>query len=756
MPKKPRSSPSNKVTRIMTSVMETIQANVNFDNLRIKKNAKVPTIIIKDNENRKTDSYPLLGERYIIGRSSRDCDIILRNDLVSKLHCIIEKDRKKSSVFVIRDKDSANGIYYGKKRCKNLSLRHGDKITLGPPELQNVVEIRYDYPPRLWVLIFRYFLFSVAGIITLILLWVGSQWLRYEVDPLPQGVTGPVVIYSDDGKTPLTPKVTATHKELESLSDFSPYLRQALIASEDSRFYWHFGVDPIGVARALQVNRQEAGVSQGASTLTQQVARSLFPDVGRENTIARKIREIMVASKLEAYYSKDKILKTYLNRVYLGVNSYGFEDASQFYFDKSATSLNLNEAATLVAILPAPNAYNPVQNYDKAVKNRNLVLDRMYKLGMISEDENKRASRSRIIVSPKARQRFSEIIAPYFYGYIFEELDEVLGYDVAKEGDFIIETALNPEIQKEAENAIKEHINSNGRANNFSQGAMVTLDTKTGEIIALVGGKDYGESQFNRATQAQRQPGSTFKVFAYSAALEQGISPYKTYSCASLRWGGFTYKPCERSGGNVNMVRGMAQSENAIALRVARNVGLNKVVEMAKSLGVKSELKEVPGLVLGQSETNVLEMTGAYAAIANQGVWNRPHGIKTIRDGRDCQDINNEKTCRLIYVFNQDKTERTQAISQKVAQNMDMMMKEVVTSGTGRNASIGLQEAGKTGTTNKGVDLWFIGYISSKNVATGIWLGNDDNSPTGSSSSQAASLWNKYMKKIVPMLSPEK
>jgi 1A family penicillin-binding protein len=741
MTKKSRLSSSNGFTEMMTGVLKTIQANLNFQALRLKKGAKVPEIKVKNGENGPVKVYHLLGDRYVIGRSSRACDIILHSSIVSQIHCTIEKDPHKPSTFIVKDQNSTNGIYLGKNRYKSLPLRHGDQITLGPPELQDAIEISYNYPPPLWILIVRHGLYGLAIAFGLIMLAIATQWSKYQVFPLPDGVAGPVVIYSDDGQTPLRPRISSTHRELERLRDFSPYLVQAVIASEDSRYYWHLGVDPLGILRALLINYQKDGFKQGASTITQQLARSIFPAVGRENTLERKGREMLVALKLEAVYSKDEILKTYLNRVYLGVNNYGFEDAAQFYFDKSAAELDINEAATLVAILPAPNAYNPVQDYSTTVSLRNRVLQRMYELGMITQEESKRARRSRIEISPKARQTFSKITAPYFYSHVFQELNDLLGEDLAKEGDFIIETALNPTIQAKAEMVLKEHLQTYGRQYRFSQGSIVILNSKTGEILALVGGENYSQSQFNRGTQAQRQPGSTFKVFAYAAALEKGISPYQTYSCAPLRWQAVSYQPCERSSGNIDMFQGMAQSENTIALRVAQNVGLDRVIEMARRLGIKSKLAQVPGLVLGQSEVNVLEITGAYAAFANQGVWNRPHGIKVIRDGRDCQDYSNYQTCRVIYTFNQDRHETKKAIAPEIARTMTTMMQGVIKFGTGRSAYVGRGEAGKTGTTNRGVDLWFIGYLPQQHLVSGIWLGNDDNSPTRGSSAQAAALW---------------
>ena len=337
-------------------------------------------------------------------------------------------------------------------------------------------------------------------------------------------------------------------------------------------------------------NLRSSKLREGASTVTQQLARSLFSEVGRQNTAGRKLREMLVALKLEAFYSKDAILKAYLNRVYLGVGLYGFEDAAQFYFEKSAADLDLSEAATLVAILPAPNAYNPVKDYETAVGLRNRIIERMLKLGMVSEEEADRARRSRIEVSPKAKRTFSNAIAPYFYAHVLDELDSLLGQEVAQEGNFIVETALNTKMQKSAELALKNSVTEDGSRLGFSQGALVSLDTETGEILALVGGKDYNQSQFNRATLAQRQPGSTFKLFAYAAAVERNISPNKEYSCNPVSWQGQKYKACERSDGEIDMYEGLAKSENAVALRVAQDAGLNRVVDIAKRLGISSPL----------------------------------------------------------------------------------------------------------------------------------------------------------------------
>jgi len=750
MTTKPPSNGNNSkspISKAVTQAVQKIQAKVNFNSSNLKAGKQVPELRIKE-ANSPEQVYPLLGDRYTLGRSSR-CDISIRNAVVSQTHLTIKRNKKNPRSFIVQDEKSTNGIYRGKRRFKTFSLYHGESFTIGPPELAAAVQVQYYNPPPLWLYLTRYSLYGMGGMLGLLILFIGIEWLKVPVYPLPRESTLPVVVYADDG-TPINPTAqNNTHRELKNLSDFSPYLPQAVIASEDSRYYWHFGVDPIGVARAVVINVTSSELRQGASTITQQLARSLFPEVGRQNTAGRKLREMLVALKLETVYSKDNILKTYLNRVYLGIGSYGFEDAAQFYFEKSATDLNLSEAASLVAVLPAPNLYNPVKDYDTAVGLRNRIIDRMVKLGMVSEEEADRARRSRIEVSPKARETFSSTVAPYFYSYVLDELQTLLGSDVAQEGNFIVETALNPELQQQAEEALNYSISENGNRFGYSQGAIVTLDTRNGNILALVGGVDYEQSQFNRVVQAKRQPGSTFKIFAYAAAIESDIDPDTEYSCAPLSWKGQEYRGCERSSGDIDMYQGIAQSENPIALRVAQDVGLSKVIEVAKRLGVTSPLTEAPGLVIGQSEATVLEMTGAYSTIANDGIWNKPHAINRILDGSDCKDSSDRDSCREIYSFEDDKQTYRDAIPSDVTDKLTDMLQRAVEEGTGKAAYLDEGEAGKTGTTDNNVDLWFIGYVPKKDLVTGVWLGNDDNSPTSGSSYQAASLWGRYMKNAI-------
>ncbi|MBD2314959.1 PBP1A family penicillin-binding protein [Desertifilum sp. FACHB-1129] len=744
-PKQPRT-----LIGTITQAVQTVQAKVNFSKLVLKPNARVPQLLVQDADAPQADVYPLLGDRYLLGRSSKSCDIVIRNPVVSQVHLSLTRDRRRGP-FILKDENSTNGIYRRKRRVSSTPLYHGDIYTLGPPELQASVRIQYQDPPPWYVRTARYALYGIGGMTALVASWVLWEWQKFTVYPMPLSVQGPVIVYARDEQPLVPPRGDAAHIELARLSDFSPHLAKALIASEDSRYYWHLGVDPVGTLRALFANLRGGEIREGGSTITQQLARSLFREyVGTQDSAGRKLREAVVAMKLETVYSKDRLLLTYLNRVYLGSNNFGFEDAAQFYFGKSATDLTLSEAATLVGILPAPNSFNPIRDYERAVRQRDGVIYRMVTLGMISQEEAQQARRSRIEVNPEALRELEQTIAPYFYDYVFTELESLLGTQLAREGNFIIETGLDPRIQSQAESSLRSTVTTTGASLGFDQGAVVTLDSSTGEIVAMVGGVDYQRSQFNRVTQAQRQPGSTFKVFAYAAAIAQGISPGTVYTCAPLNWGGQFYSGCERSSGAVDMYQGLAQSENSVALRIAQDAGLDRVIRMAQSLGIRSNLRSSPGLILGESEVTPLEMTGAFAVFANQGRRNRPHAIKRILDSSDCQTRDDPQTCRVIYDYTRNPEANAPVISPDVADTMTVLMQGVVAAGTGRAASIGFgDEAGKTGTTNDNVDLWFIGYLPSRNLATGIWLGNDNNDPTSGSSGIAAQLWSDYMRQIV-------
>ena len=751
-PPQPQKRPSQTILGAITQAVQTVQAKVNFTQLVLKPNTRVPELRVQDADAATAEVFPLIGDRYLLGRSSKSCDIVVRNPVVSQVHLSLTRSGRGQKSFIIKDEGSTNGIYKGRRRVNAKKLRHNEVLTLGPPELAASVRLQYIDPPPAYVGAAEKIVCGVGGLAALLVLWVGFEWQKFSVRPLPPAIGGPVIVTTDDGETPLRAPRTNSHVELR-LKEFSPYLPKAVIASEDRRYYWHLGVDPIGILRATVII-SKGGDRQGGSTVTQQVARSLFRNyVGKGDSLGRKVREAIVSLKLETVYSKDAILEIYLNRVFLGVDAYGFESASRYYFDKSARDLSLAEAATLVAILPSPNSFDPCgdrASRQRAITVRNGVITRMLAQGWITRDEADRGRRSVLEVSPKVCTERAKTIAPYFYSQVFNELNALLGEDFAREGNLIVQTSLNPRMQRLAETSLRNAVRTGGASKRFSQGALVSLNTKTGAIMALAGGVNYEASQFNRATQALRQPGSTFKIFGYAAAIAQGISPGKSYSCAPLNWNGQQYRGCERaSSSSVDMYTGLALSENAIALRVARDAGLDNVVQLAQRMGITSKLNPVPGLVLGQSEVNVLEMTGAYAALANRGMWNRPHAIVRVLDSSDCTNPNDINTCRVIYSQEQSSEANRQALSPDVADVMTSLLRGVVTGGTGRNAALGLGEAGKTGTTNDYVDLWFIGYIRQRQIVTGVWLGNDDNSRTSGGSADAAKLWGDYMRQVV-------
>jgi penicillin-binding protein 1A len=752
-PQSPQKPPnqSNTLLGTLTHMVQTVQARIDFSALALNPSARVPELVVKDLESGKTDRYPLLGDRYLLGRSSRSCDIVVRNPVVSQVHLSLSRDSSKSrAAFTLKDQKSTNGIYVGRRRVEYVTLFHGDRFTLGPPELAAAVQIEFHNPPPWYVNATRYGLYGLTGVSALVALWIGLEWQKFTVRPLPQSVEGPVIVYSRDGETPLRQPRSQSHRELQRLSDYSRHLPAAVMASEDSRFHWHLGIDPIGIARALLTNVRDGEIREGGSTITQQLARSVFRSyVGTEDSLRRKIREALVALKLEVFHSKDDLMLTYLNRVYLGSGLYGFEDAAQFYFGKSASELSVSEAATLVGILPAPNRFNPVQDYETAIELRDRVINRMVAMGSISPEEAQRARRSRIELNPAAVEELESTLAPYFYSQVFFELEGLLGTQLAQEGNFVIESTVNLEMQSQAEAALTNTIETAGISYGYSQGAIVTLDAQSGEVLALVGGADYQESQFNRATQALRQPGSTFKVFAYVAALEQGISPSTAYSCADLNWQGQRFAGCRSGSGRLDMYSGLALSENVVALRIAQDVGLQRVARTAQRMGVTASLNPVPGLVLGQSEVTLMELTGAFSVLANQGVRNQPHTIRRILDSSDCSDFNDLQTCRVIFDYRQEAQANTQVIDPAIASTLTGMLQSVVQSGTGRAAFLGAGEAGKTGTTNDNVDLWFVGYVPAQGLVSGVWLGNDDNSPTFGSSAQAAAVWGDYMGQIV-------
>ncbi len=727
-----------RVTRMFAN-----RRRVSFEDLAVSET--VPVLTVRDRRTGASHDYPLLGEHYRLGRSSEN-DIVVASEIVSGRHLELSRDRHGGR-FQLRDVGSTNGCFWKGRRIQGLELEDGDEISLGPAELETAPLISYRHPPtpaQIWL---RRLAIGLAGGGAGLALLVGVVGVSVSVRTLST-VQGPIAAYGSNGE-PMQTARSSSHRELLSLDAFSPNLVKALLASEDARFYWHVGIDPYGLLRAVFSNAR--GGREGASTLTQQIARTLYGDyVGgvEQATLGRKFREAVVALKLEAFHGKDELLRTYLNRVYLGVG-YGFEDAAQAYFGKSAKDLSLSEAALLVGLLPSPNGYSPCTNPEAALQQRNGVISRMAGLGFISDADARAARRSGVSIRSEECQQVSRILSPYYYDGMLAELTRLLGSDVVEEGNFAVETSLDPTMQRQAENQLRQFLVDSGPGLGLTQGAIITLDSRNGDVLALVGGYDYAESQFNRATQSRRQPGSTFKLFTYATALEQGIRPEQTWDCGPLVWMGQQFTPAHGCSGALTLDQALAASENTVALRLAQKVGLDAVLATARRFGIGGDLQPVPGMVLGQNEASLLEMTSAYAAVADGGVWHRPRLIRRVFDTDRCTNAQNWQSCRTSYDQAKVPSGDRRAVSADTAAVLTRLFQGVIRSGTGGAAALGRGEGGKTGTTNDGVDSWFIGFIPDRHLVTGIWLGNDDNRPTGSQGAVAAGLWGRYMAAIL-------
>lgn len=519
-----------------------------------------------------------------------------------------------------------------------------------------------------------------------------------------------------------------------------PYLLpSAFIASEDRRFWQHKGIDFQGIARATLANLKAKGVVEGGSTITQQVSRVVF--LTHEQSIERKLKEMRIAKAIEQNFDKTQILENYINLVYLGSGAYGVADAAWVYFGKSARDLTLPEVATLAGIVPAPSTYSPLNNPDLAKQRRNLVLQRMAQEGLINNREATLAMASPLITNPRKPKRLVRK-ASYFTGYIEKELPKYVSEAELKQGGIVVETTLNPQWQTAAESAIDYGLDKYGKWQEFQQAALVAIEPKTGEIRAMVGGRDFGKNQYNRVTQAQRQPGSTFKTFVYTTAIAAGFSPYQTYLDAEYYVDGYkptNYKDRYRYT-EVSLYDGLTSSSNILALRTMLDVGWKPIIATAKKMGIQSQMQPTYSLALGSWEVNLLELTNAYATLANQGIYQPGYGITRVLDRQG----------KVIYQANFPPQK---AIEPDSAAIMTWMLQGVVNSGTGIPAQIGRPAAGKTGTSDEARDLWYIGYIPQ--IAAGVWLGNDDNKPTQGTSGIAAELWRKFMLEIVKDLPVE-
>ncbi|WP_353930647.1 penicillin-binding protein 1A [Okeanomitos corallinicola TIOX110] len=532
-------------------------------------------------------------------------------------------------------------------------------------------------------------------------------------------------------------EVTREHIKLEEIPD---NLKKAFIASEDRRFEQHNGIDAQGIIRAFVNNLRSQNVVEGGSTITQQVARILF--LSQEKTVWRKLKELRLAQKMEEELSKQEILERYMNLVYLGSGAYGVGDAAWIYFSKSVDELTLSEMATIAGLAPAPNQYAPDKHLDIATERRNTVLNIMQEEGMITSQQKQEAINETLVVNTNLPRRL-QVKFPYFTTYVQQELPKYVPADVLAAGGLVVETTLNPTWQEAAETAVDKTLKNKGRWQNFKQAALVAIDPQNGEIQAMVGGKDFTKNQFNRVTQAQRQPGSTFKGFVYAAAIATGKNPYDRYLDAPLIVDG--YEPqnySESFYGWMNMRDALTRSINTVAVKVLIDVGYQPTIKLAQDMGIKSQLKPTYSLALGSNEVNLLELTSAYGSFATQGLHTEVHGIRRI--------FNRQGNVIWSAEF---KPQRV--LDADSAAITTWMLRNVVNNGTAGAAQLNdRQVAGKTGTSDQSRDLWFIGYIPQ--VVTGVWLGNDDNRPTWGSSTSAAYAWREFMKAAVKEMPVEK
>jgi len=528
------------------------------------------------------------------------------------------------------------------------------------------------------------------------------------------------LIFSADGKV-LARLHQEENRQVVPLQKISPYLIKSIITVEDERFYQHRGLDLYGIFRASIKNAIYGRAVEGASTISQQLARNVF--LTRRKTIVRKLAEAILALQIERRYTKDEILELYLNQVYWGHNSYGIESAARLYFNKSATDLDLAEASMLAGLIRGPELYSPYRNFKLAKSRQIFVLNKLLSKDIIDERTANLAAIEELSFSPANLKRKGEI-APYFISYILQQLIEKYGEETVYNEGLKVYTSLDSNMQIAAEDVITQYISQEGSRYRFSQSALTSVDPRTGYIKAMVGGADFYQSKFNRAVQAKRPPGSSFKPFVYTAAMEQGISPGTILMDTKTEFQVFPDKDYNPDGtwtpmnfdnkfhGPVTLRYALEKSLNIPSIKLLERVGINSAIDVARRMGIKSHLEPGLSLTLGASEVTLLEMASAFGTFANDGIWVEPVSIVKIenRDGS------------VIY---KNQTNERRALDPNIAAVMVDLMKGVITRGTGIRANIGRPAAAKTGTSQAFRDAWFIGFVPQ--LTTGVWVGNDDN-----------------------------
>ncbi len=584
-------------------------------------------------------------------------------------------------------------------------------------------------------------LMVVLGI-TVVVIGIGGAYARQlpDIDRLSDiEPSGPTVLYARDGS--VLARLYDENRMYVAITQVPAVMRQAIIANEDERFYEHSGVDFRGIARAAVANYQRKQITQGASTITQQLARNLF--LNDRRTVHRKIQEALLAMEIERYYTKDEILDRYLNLVYFGAGAYGVQAASHTYFGEDVSRLTLPQAAMLAGIVAAPSEYSPYVNGHNARVRQHHVLDRMVAVHDITREQARAAAAVKLQYIGQRSQGLQSYRYPYFTTYVIAELEKRFGVDAVFHGALVVYTTLDSHMQDLAQEAVSEGVRS-GRELGYGmhEGALVAEDPNTGEIGAIVGGIGFSpKNQFNRGWQARRQPGSSFKAYVYSTAVEQGMPVSTVYEDTPVSYpagDGTDYSPEDDDHvflGAIDLRRAFELSRNVVAVKLAHDIGISNVIETAHKMGITEDLNPDLSLALGTAVVSPLDMASGYSTIASGGVYIEPTGIRTVQDKYGATILDNRFPDRRI------------ALSAGTAWIMTTLMEGVIKEGTGRpNADIGRPAAGKTGTTSDFRDAWFVGFVP--HLAASVWVGNDDYSRMNESygGNVPALIWAQFMK----------
>jgi penicillin-binding protein 1A len=521
----------------------------------------------------------------------------------------------------------------------------------------------------------------------------------------------------------LISKLFEENRIVVSINSISPYVQQAIVANEDTRFYSHFGIDPIGIIRAAVINVRYGGIVEGGSTITQQLAKNLF--LTQEQTFGRKIKEALLAVLIERKFSKQEILQAYLNQVYFGEGAYGIEAASQLYVGKHASELTLAESALLAGLPRGPNIYSPYSDMNAAVNRRAVVLAGLVKEGYITEQQAAVANHEQVQLAGKKKRA---VQASYFLDYIANELVGRYGANRVYKGGLKVYTTLDTKTQQAAEAVLGEF-----------QGAVLALDAKTGYIRAMVGGRNYEESQTNRVLSEIRQPGSAFKPILYAAALNSGLTAASVIVDEPINISGYVPQNYDKKyRGAITLKKAVRWSVNVAAVKVGQQIGMENVLNLARSMGISTIVPEdnnlasaLGGLTQGVS---LFELTTAYTGFANGGVISKPVAIVKVLDEND-------------RVLEQSQLSQQTALQPDVAYIITDILKSVLDNGTGTPANLGRPAAGKTGTTDNYETAWFMGYTPE--LVVGIYIGNDNRKPVGISGTEVSALWGTMMSKVV-------